>query len=244
MHLTKTNGGAFDNDAKACYDRIIANCTNICAQRLGLPEKACRVHATLLREAKYRLKTMLGISETSYTSSDEFPLYGPGQGGTGSAFIWAIVSAIILEIMKQEKRGVQFTNPTLERTIQRVMDAFVDDTTAWLNNFLKSLQQNKTEKLEELATTLQDTAQAWEQLLYSTGGALELSKCFYYIIAWKWNKEGRARLATPDDIAPRISVTSSKTGNSVEIEMKDCREAHKTLGVMQNPACTHDAEYK
>jgi hypothetical protein len=29
-------------------------------------------------------------------------------------------------------------------------------------------------------------------LLEATGGALELSKCFYYILSWLWDRKGNA----------------------------------------------------
>jgi hypothetical protein len=31
----------------------------------------------------------------------------------------------------------------------------------------------------------------WEGLLSATGGELQLSKCFYYVLSWKWDKYGR-----------------------------------------------------
>ena len=36
----------------------------------------------------------------------------------------------------------------------------------------------------------QITAQWWEQLLFSTGGKLELTKCFYHPILWHFDDEG------------------------------------------------------
>jgi hypothetical protein len=37
MQPTKTNGGTFDNDAKACFDRIIPALTNLCSRQLNVP---------------------------------------------------------------------------------------------------------------------------------------------------------------------------------------------------------------
>jgi hypothetical protein len=45
MHLTKTDGGTFDNDAKACFDRIIPALTNLRSRQLGVPASACHTHA-------------------------------------------------------------------------------------------------------------------------------------------------------------------------------------------------------
>jgi hypothetical protein len=59
MHLTKTDGATFDNDAKACFDRIIPALTNLRSQQLGMSRSACHMHSELLRKASYVVKTTL-----------------------------------------------------------------------------------------------------------------------------------------------------------------------------------------
>ena len=44
---------------------------------------------------------------------------------------------------------------------------------------------------DELSTLMEDfkkAAQAWERLLFASGGLLALHKCYWLIIAWKWEK--------------------------------------------------------
>jgi hypothetical protein len=53
LHLTKTDGGTFDN-AKACFDRIIA--ANLRSRQLGCQPR-CITHADLLLNATYAVKT-------------------------------------------------------------------------------------------------------------------------------------------------------------------------------------------
>ncbi len=38
----------------------------------------------------------------------------------------------------------------------------------------------------ELIAYRQAHAQIWEQILFSSGGALELKKCFWYLVYWQW----------------------------------------------------------
>jgi hypothetical protein len=92
MQLTKTDGGTFDNDAKACFDRIIPALTNLRSHQLGVPAAACHMHAELLQKATYAVKTQAGISEQTYYSSDEEPLYGEGQGTRWATAAWVIIS--------------------------------------------------------------------------------------------------------------------------------------------------------
>ena len=39
---------------------------------------------------------------------------------------------------------------------------------------------------DELTDTMVIDTEWWERFLYTTGGKLKLSKCFWYIITWKW----------------------------------------------------------
>ena len=77
------------------------------------------------------------------------------------------------------------------------MTGFVDDTTHWVNNFPRAIQGNYP--TVEMYRDTQQTAQWWEQLLHSTGGKLELTKCFYYPIIWTFDKEGIPTLQTPQE---------------------------------------------
>ena len=65
----------FDNDASSCYDRIIPALASLIGRAKGLHRNVTYVHAQTLKEAKYKLKTNLGLSETSYTHCDAFPIY-------------------------------------------------------------------------------------------------------------------------------------------------------------------------
>jgi hypothetical protein len=80
IQLSKTDGATFDNDAKACFDRVIPALTNLRSRQLGVSAAACHTHAELLQKATNAVKTQAGISEQTYCSSEEEPLYGEGQG--------------------------------------------------------------------------------------------------------------------------------------------------------------------
>jgi hypothetical protein len=217
------DGGTFDNDAKACYDRIILNMTSICAQRLGMKPTNAKLHALILKGAKYKLKTTLDTSETFYECTEEEPMYGLGQGSTAAAFAWAVISAVALKIMML-LNGIRFCSATRSWKVRRVMDAFVDDSTSWVNCFVKSLTQRSTNHIGQAARELHETKQKWETLLHSTAGGLELSKCFYYLVQWTFNKQGNPSIAPPDPSIPPIELVSSANGETVKIKQLDCLE--------------------
>jgi hypothetical protein len=62
------------------------------------------MHAELLLKEKYALKTQAGISDQSYSSSDEEPLYGEGQGTRWATAAWVIISTLIIGLMPKKDR--------------------------------------------------------------------------------------------------------------------------------------------
>jgi hypothetical protein len=82
--VLKLNMASFDNDASACYDRIIIALGMLVAQRLGMPDNAVRCHAQALQMMKYTIKSIYGISEHNYHGTPFEPLFGTGQGSGAS----------------------------------------------------------------------------------------------------------------------------------------------------------------
>ena len=62
----KHNLTRFDNDASACYDRIIVALGMLAARRFGIPEDAIKTHADSLKFMQYAVKTIYGILEDNY----------------------------------------------------------------------------------------------------------------------------------------------------------------------------------
>ncbi|KAI2500978.1 hypothetical protein MHU86_13523 [Fragilaria crotonensis] len=60
--ILKINYARFDNDASACFDRIIVALGMLAARRCGMPISAIRAHAKSLELMKYMVKTVYGIS--------------------------------------------------------------------------------------------------------------------------------------------------------------------------------------
>ena len=59
--ILKHNLARFDNDASACYDRIIVALGMLAARRCGMPHNAIKLHAEALQFMQYTVKTMYGI---------------------------------------------------------------------------------------------------------------------------------------------------------------------------------------
>lgn len=88
--------------------------------------------------------------------------------------------------------------------------------------------------ISRLAETLTTVAQWWEQLLHASGAKLELSKCFYYIISWKFDEEGRPALRKPSEMDHQVKIIDHSTGQMETIEQRNCTTPHETLGIWES----------
>eukprot|EP00957_Ditylum_brightwellii_P050877 3858532-Ditylum_brightwellii.AAC.1 len=76
LRLFWLNGALLNNDAVACYDRMISQLTSLTLQSLGLPEPATRCSVLPNKNMKHHVKTMAGISDNFYQHSPQTPKFG------------------------------------------------------------------------------------------------------------------------------------------------------------------------
>ena len=240
--ITRTPLAVMDNDAKACYDRIVMALAYLRSQQLGMEHQACTLLENFLSQAQYHIQTQFGISEKHYGTTASKKLHGPGQGSQSSPAIWTLVSTLILSAVRRKSPGTFFTDPQQQTTVAHYMQSFVDDSSIWVNDFLNSLDDQIN--LDALATTLETATQWWEQLLVATGGKLELQKCFYYVIHWKFNTNGSVQLTHPTDHLFRIEIQQSTDNTRVLLEHKNSHESHRTLGFQTKPGNDYQDQYQ
>ena len=72
--------------------------------------------------------------------------------------------------------------------IDKIEDAYVHNTS--LITTSNSPPTNDTEAAIKLTTHMKTVAQDFERKLFNTGGRLNLKKCFWYLISWRWNADG------------------------------------------------------
>ena len=111
---------------------------------------------------KFKVWTVLGISERSFSNEDDWIL-GTLQGSGASPCLWLAITCVLLGVLRQWSPGITFRNPQGTLECNQIGEACVDDTELWLTMHDKDITQ--------LATEMQGIAQHWEQLLYTTGGA-------------------------------------------------------------------------
>ena len=171
-----------DNDAIANFDRIICSLSAVACQRLGMPAITERLHNEILLKMRYNIKTGYGTSTQTYGATEDNPMQGQGQGSGNAPSCWGAISTpmwIALRAMCSHSFKAYSSDNNLQCELQGV--AFVDDATNLLNDLGREPMTEET-----LVKSLQAMAQTWEKLLFSSGGALKPSKCYWFAITWQW----------------------------------------------------------
>jgi hypothetical protein len=215
----------FDNDATACYDRMIPSIVMIKCRRAGMPKSATRVVLKVLEKMKYHVRTAYGTSPQAFSNAIDWIL-GIIQGSGHSCPSWGLTSSVMLDQMEQTP-GATFHSPRPNKTIKRTGEAFIDDTTLWLLRLGLYLPL--------IVTMMRSMAQRWEKLLYATGGALNRAKCYWYGISWHFADTGAPTMVTDPDPDMTIQLTSGSDPTPLPIQQLPTNQGQRTLGVRLAP---------
>jgi hypothetical protein len=229
-NMTKNPLAGFENDASACYDRIVMNLVSAIFDRMGVPPGPLRLQERTLLRVVHFLKTVLGTSTSSYTSDALHRIYGVGQGSKAGPVTWTAVSSLLFEAQDILGTGFSVQNPS--RTIHHKChsDGFVDDTTGYHSKTPEWL--HSTPSIAEVFQGLQTDAQTWERLLWTTGGLLELKKCRLYIVYWQFDANGKGTMMSNEELNnPPMLLTEGDTGRLQTVQQLDLDNPFKTLGI-------------
>jgi hypothetical protein len=125
----------FDNDATGCFDCIIVSLAMIAALRLGMPRPAARLHSSVLLNMKYYVKMAHGISNEYYKVTQDYLLYGTGQGSGASPSVWLSLMVVLLTTFTiLALLSMSFADPWGDIFEERNADSCVDDTSDGYNH--------------------------------------------------------------------------------------------------------------
>ena len=227
----------FDNDATSCYDRIIIALASIVNRKYGMHQRLVALHANTLQQARFHLRTINGISSESYSHCIEFPIYGSGQGSGNSPAIWLFISSTLCDVHNRISHGASFTNPQGTETVKLSMVAFVDDSTGTYNDF----QPQNEPSIHDMLPHAQQDCQSWNDLLWCSGGKLELPKCSYHVLRFEFLPNGTPHPKKKcDDL--QLLVKDAETGTMIHIPAKQADDPHKTLGHWKAPIETRQSQ--
>ena len=227
----------FDNDMAGCFDNILCFLANVCSRKFGMNKKLCIVQGKTMEEAKYYLKTELGISEKFIQHTREDPWFGTGQGSSNSPPYWTFICSTLFDIFESQAEGATYTSPDRSITIQMFAVGFVDDVNTRTNDFEPTQQPTLASIIAKTTTD----SQLWHDTLASSNQQLEPSKCSTHVIHYEFDDDGNGTMVetVPDPTDPTTGPTmhiNDSAGNPIPIKQKSVTEAAKYLGCQKAPA--------
>jgi hypothetical protein len=139
--------------------------------------------------------------------TDDDALEGTGQGSGESPAIWLLYSVSLLQAFHQFTPGMAVSSPFKSLLVTILAILAVDDGMPGINNS----QEDKASPLALLLQQAEDATQSWERLLFASGGALEMSKCFAHVVYWDLS-DGKHWLLLPDEVPGADTVSGCTVG--------------------------------
>ena len=189
LRITKTPGVVISNDAQGCFDRVSLAVGAILFRRLGVPNRAIRSLFSTLAQMKHYVRTAHGDSNIYYTSTNERPLEGGGQGNGAAGPMWIAISIVLLNIIVTVPNNATLIFSITLTTLTLLAIMYVDDTDILLTAKI-------SETLEDVKTNAQTIITEWCNMLWVSRGCLRPEKCWWYAINFKWRKEGTWQYCT------------------------------------------------
>jgi hypothetical protein len=200
------------------------------SQFYGVPVSLCSMQGETLKNSKFSIRTGLGDSLEYYQHSKNTPDHGTGQGSCASPAIWLLISSFLMKILSTKANGMTLYDPIgIEDDLIKYIEGFVDDTSLFTN-----LEYNNDD-LKQLIDRMETDGTVWSKLLEASGGKLEMEKCFYYILSWKWSKNGnpQPQIISEQSCNSQPICLERNKENPQYLKQMEINESHKTLGVLK-----------
>jgi Reverse transcriptase (RNA-dependent DNA polymerase) len=221
IRLQRLSGAVVYNDAKACYDRVIENLSNLALMKQGLPVEIAKLHSNTFHRIQYYIKHKLGIGAVPHSHNNPKQVHGVGQGSTDAPARWGFVCDPLLQLYKELASDAKITSPISNKSTNNKIAGFVDDTT--------TLMIQHYSIMIYIILILQKDTQTWERLLHTSGGKLEIPKSVFAIFEWAFDQWGRPKLLTSS--SNHLHIQCSDTKQQSIIPQMSTKEAYKYVGV-------------
>ena len=118
IRYTRLNAIIFNNDAKACFDRIIPSIGLMATERLGMPPTATASMLAIIKGLKFHIQTAHGISSGFFKSTLAVLILGVLQGSGAAPCIWLSNSCVLLHALSPRHHGIPSYMPSKPPSFQ------------------------------------------------------------------------------------------------------------------------------
>ena len=215
-------------DLAGCYDRIVHTAAALALLRIGISHSKIETMFNSIQKMVHKIRTAFGDSETTYGGEEIHPdwrAYPQGvlQGNASGPAIWAVLSSVIFDILRNRGFSVHFCGAISRELFIIVGYSYVDDC---------DLFQSGEDPVEVLES-MQNLIRSWGSLVEVTGGALRPDKSWWYLIEYVWNRGQWIAADARDDLD---LVAPTPTGIDVSLKRLKADESAELLGVWMAPS--------
>jgi hypothetical protein len=168
------------NDAKSCYNRIVHSIAILSMRQISILLAPLISMFKVLQAATYKIRILYGDLTKTCASPRLIPFQGVGQGNGAGPAILVAISAVIIQMLYTAGFGLTLNSAISGTLVAIACFAFVNDA-----DVIHSKDDVNTPG-EIIAAKMQDFVDLWEGSIRATGGALEPSKSYWYLIDFKW----------------------------------------------------------
>ena len=226
LHVT---AGIPSVDLGNCYDAVAHPIASIAMQALKVPLLTIVLSLSVLQTMTFYLRTGYGVSETGYGGTKDDPTFGLGQGNGMAPSGFQSVSALMINAYRRLGHASEFTGAWTGFLFALAAVIYVDDT----DLFIMASRRDQT--LEDFFRQTQGSVTDWGLIVEATGGYIKAAKCFWYMMAWRWDK-GVPTLRPLSSLPKFELMIPQKKDPPKPIPMRDVTHCEKTLGVWSCPA--------
>ena len=157
------------------------------------------------------------------------PPLGLGQGNGATPAIWNIIRSPLIKCLREAGHGAVFKCRISHDSFHLVGYSFVDDST------IIHVEPSSYTPLEDMVKLSQKVLNIFAEAAKATGGKIISEKTKWYLMDFKWDPEGKWRLA---DREATLTLPPQEGGK--EIERLPPKQASRILVVWISP----DGSYK
>jgi hypothetical protein len=186
----------------------------------------------MLEIAVYHIKTLLGVSSRFYAHSDNWQADGIDQVGAASNRGLGFNSSTYFDLQDQHSHGATFyvSADGLDK-LRICVTGFVDD------NNLQTVEDafHHAPNTGGIVDQINHDAQLWNNTLWTSGGALALSKCQYHLMEWMFTITGKPILR-PGKHGKAVQLKALDGRTNTLITQLLVSQPYKTLRAHREPA--------
>jgi len=237
-------GALMDNDATAAFDRILPALSVVTCRQLGMPKQAQWFFFRVLRQMVYSVTTAHGQSVQTYAANANPAAPGQGviQGGGASYPNFASQQHPVIKGVETNCTPAIFQHAAWVRNVyRRWVSGYSDDIGLTVNEDGVKHHHPEDAHLpipQRVRNALHTNFARYEAYFAAAGGALNLKKCFYYLVHFQWTGTSW-RYKTNDELSVDpvflTPTTLDNSGESQPVSWLEANDAQRTLGSMIAP---------